>query len=318
MKAAIYRKFGPPEVLTIQEKPKPRPKVHEILIQIHATTVEKEDPDMRRKPGLNGLFKPRKQILGMFLAGEIEEVGKEVTNFKQGDRIYGSAGMALGTTAEYICLPENSALVKIPDNISYNDAVSILNGGLTALPFLKEKGEIQSNQRVLINGASGSVGTMAVQIAIYFGADVTGVCSAKNLEYIKQLGVKEAIDYNQQDFTKSNQEYDIIFDTIGNRSFSECKSILSDHGIFLATVPKLGTMFQLLIRKLFGKKKVRFIAAGLRSVKKKIPDLLFLNQMFAENKLEPTIDCTYPLKDIAKAHEYVAQGHKRGSVVIFT
>jgi len=244
MKAIVYTKFGPPEVLKVQEVEKPTPKDNEVLIKIFATTVVKEDPDMRASPGYNGLLKPRNQILGQELAGEIESIGKDVSRFKPGDQVYGFD--MFGAYAEYKCMPENGALTIKPSNISYGDAASIPNGALTALPFLRDKGKIRSGQTVLIYGASGSVGTAAVQLARYYQAKVTGVCSTANLEMVKSLGADQVIDYTREDFTKNGKTYDIIFDTVGKCSFSPCKGSLTEKGTYLSTVPTPGMMLHTL------------------------------------------------------------------------
>ena len=314
MKAIVYTKFGPPEVLHLQEVKKPLPKDNQVLIKIVATTIVKEDPDMRASPGFNGLLKPRNPILGQELAGEIESIGKDVTRFKPGDQVYGFD--MFGAYAEYKCMRENGALVIKPANLSYEEAASIPNGALTALPFLRDRGAIQSGQTVLIYGASGSVGAAAVQLAKYYGAKVTGVCSTTNLEWVKYLGADQVIDYTREDFTQNGITYDIIFDTVGKCSFSQCKGSLTDEGIFLATVPTPVMMFQALWTARIGDKKVKFIAAGLRPAREKIKDLAFISELIEAGKLKPAIDRVYPLEQIVEAHRYVEQGHKKGNVVI--
>jgi len=314
MKAIVYTKFGPPEVLHLQEVEKPTPKANEALIKIYATAVTKEDPDMRASPGFNGFLKPRHPILGQELAGEVEAIGRGVTRFKPGDQVFGMD--SFGAYAEYKCMPENGALAIKPANLSYEDAASVPNGALTALPFLRDKGKIQSGQTVLIYGASGSVGAAAVQLAKYYGADVTGVCSTTNLEWVKSLGADQVIDYTQEDFTENGKTYDIIFDTVGKRSFSECKGSLTDEGIYLATVPTPVIMLQALWPAKSGRKKVKFAATGLRPASEKIKDLVFLTELIEAGKIKPVIDRRYPLEQTAEAHRYVEQGHKKGNVII--
>jgi NADPH:quinone reductase-like Zn-dependent oxidoreductase len=314
MKAIVYTKFGPPEVLHLQEVEKPTPKNNEVLIKIVATTVVKEDPDMRAAPGFNGFLKPRNPILGQELAGEIESIGKDVTRFKPGDQVFGFD--MFGAYAEYKCMPENGALAIKPVNLSYEEAASVPNGALTALPFLRDKGKIQSGQTVLIYGASGSVGAAAVQLAKYYGAKVTGVCSTTNLEWVKSMGADHVIDYTRENFTENGKTYDIIFDTVGKRSFPECKGSLTDEGIYLATVPTPVMMLQALWPARSGSKKVKFIAAGLRPASEKIKDLVFLTELIEAGKIKPAIDRVYQMEQIVEAHRYVEQGHKKGSVVI--
>lgn len=314
MKAIVYTKFGPPEVLQLKEVRKPTPKENEVLIKNFATTVVKEDPDMRASPGFNGLLKPRNQILGQELAGEIESIGENVTRFKPGDQVFGFD--MFGAYAEYKCMPENGALTIKPTNISYEEAASIPNGALTALPFLRDKAKIQSGETVLIYGASGSVGAAAVQLAKYYGATVTGVCSTANLEMVKSLGADQVIDYTREDFTENGKTYDIIFDTVGKRSFSQCKGSLTTEGIYLSTVPTPGMMLQALLSAKSSGKKVRFVAAGLRPASEKIKDLHFLTELIGAGKVKPVIDRVYPFDQIAEAHRYVEKGHKKGNVVI--
>jgi NADPH:quinone reductase-like Zn-dependent oxidoreductase len=314
MKAVVYTKFGPPDVLQLREVEKPTPKDNEVLIKIVATTVVKEDPDMRASPGFNGFLKPRNPILGQELAGEVEATGRNVTRFSPGDQVFGID--MFGAYAEYKCMPEGGGLAVKPANMSYEDAASVPNGALTALPFLRDKGKIQSGQTALIYGASGSVGAAAVQLAKYYGAKVTGVCSTANLEMVKSLGADQVIDYTQEDFTENGKTYDIIFDTVGKRSFSQCKCSLTDEGIYLATVPTPVMMLQALWPARSGSKKVKFMAAGLRPAREKIKDLVSLTELIEAGKIKPVIDRCYPLEQIAEAHRYVEQGHKKGNVVI--
>jgi NADPH:quinone reductase-like Zn-dependent oxidoreductase len=317
MKAVVYTEFGPPEVLQIKEVEKPAPEAHEVLVRIYATTVAAEDPGMRNAPGLNGFGKPKKPILGFYLAGEIEAVGKEVTLFKVGDQVYGNTGPGLlGSYAQYVCMPEDGALVIKPASMTYEEAAAVPNGGLTALPFLRDQGNIQSGQEILINGASGAVGTSAVQLARYFGAVVTGVCGTANLELVKSLGTDRVIDYTEVDFTQTGQTYDIIFDTVGKRSFSRCKGSLKPGGVYLTTVPTPGLLFQLLWARIAGGKKAKFAATGLRPAAAKARDLILLKELAEAGEIKAIIDRRYPLEQIAEAHRYVEAGHKKGNVVI--
>jgi NADPH:quinone reductase-like Zn-dependent oxidoreductase len=314
MKAIVYTKFGPPEVLHLQEVEKPTPKANEVLIKIVATTVVKEDPDMRASPGFNGFLKPRNPILGQELAGVIEAVGNSVTRFRPGDQVFGIDNF--GAYAEYKCMPEDGALAIKPVHTSYADAASIPNGALTALPFLRDKGHIRPGQSVLIYGASGSVGAAAVQLANCFGAEVTGVCSTTNLEWVKSLGADQVIDYTQEDFTENGKTYDIIFDAVGKISFLRCKGSLADRGVFLTTGIMPGNLLQVLWTSVFGGKKAKFAATGLRPASEKAKDLVFLAGLIEAGKLIAVIDRRYPLEQIVDAHRYVEQGHKKGNVVI--
>ncbi len=314
MKAIVYTKFGPPEVLQLKEVKTPEPKEHEVLVRIYATTVVKEDPDMRASPGFNGFLKPRNPILGQELAGEVEVIGSAVTRFKPGDQVFGID--SFGAYAEYKCMPEDKALALKPVNMSYEEAAAVPNGALTALPFLRDKGNIQSGQQVLIYGASGSVGTAAVQLARIFGAEVTGVCSTGNVEMVKSLGADEVIDYTKVDFSQNGKLYDIIFDTVGKLGFSRCKNALKPAGLYLTTVPTLQILPDLLGLARHSGKKARFMAAGLRSAKAKVKDLLVIKELVEAGQFKSVIDRCYPLEQMAEAHRYVGQGHKRGNVVI--
>lgn len=314
MKAMIYTQFGPPEVLQLREVAKPTPKDNEVLIKIVATTVVKEDPDLRASPGFNGLLKPRNPILGQELAGEIEAIGRAVTHFRPGDPVFGID--MFGAYAQYKCMPENGALALKPANMSYEEATSVPNGALTALPFLRDKGHLQPGQTVLIYGASGSVGAAAVQLAKYFGAEVTGVCSTPNLELVQSLGADKVIDYTQEDFTRNGNTYDLIFDTVGKISFGCCQGSLTESGVYLTTAPRPKTLLQGLWTSLASGKKARFAATGLRPAAKKTQDLLFLKELIEAGQMKAVIDRCYPLEQMAEAHRYVATGHKKGNVVI--
>ncbi len=324
MKAIVYTKFGSPDVLELKEIEKPIPKDNEVLIRIFATTVTRGDVRLRSETfGIRlvayvfgfgfGLRKPKNTVLGAELAGEIESVGKDVKLFKEGDKVFGSAGTDCGAHAEYICLPEEGVLAIKPANMTYEEAAAgVAFGGLTALRFLR-KANIQSGHKVLVYGASGGVGTNAVQLAKYFGAEVTGVCSTTNLEMVKSLGADKVIDYTKEDFTKSGQTYDIIFDTVNKSSFSSCKSSLNQKGVYLTSEPKLPFMLQVLWTSMIGSKKAVF---GPSPSNERAEDLIFLKELIEAGKLKSVIDRRYPLEQIVEAHRYVEKGHKKGNVVI--
>ncbi len=321
MKAAVYTKYGPPDVLRIREIEKPAPKDNEILIKVHATTVTSGDARMRGfnvPPGFwlparlgMGITGPRATVLGTELAGEVEAVGKHVTLFKTGDKVFAGTGMSLGANVEYKSLPEDAAVTLMPSNMSYDEAATIPFGATTALYFLKHKGNIQSDEKVLVYGASGSLGTAGVQLARYFGCEVTGVCSTGNLDLVKSLGADKVIDYTKQDFTKSSATYDIIFDTVGKTSFSGCKKSLTAAGRYAAAVAGLPVFGRMLRNSIFGGRKV---IAGVASERKE--DLEFLKGIVEAGAYRSVIDRRFPFEKIAEAHRYVELGHKKGNVVL--
>ena len=319
MKAIVYEKYGPPEVLQLKEVEKPTPKDNEVLIRIFATTVTKYDCWMRSStapPGFrlmsriaSGIRKPKKPIIGMELAGEIKTVGKDVKLFKKSDQVYGISLNDMGTYAEYICLPEDVVAIK-PTNMTYEEATAVPYGALTALYFLR-KGNIQSGQKVLVFGASGGIGTYAVQLAKYFGAEVTGVCSTTKIELVKSLGADRVIDYTKEDFTKRDEIYDVIFDTIGKSPFSGSKRSLKKEGFYIFTTFGLPRLLRILWLKLTSSKKVI-----LGVVDSKSEDLIYLKELIEAGKLKSVIDKRYPLEQIAEAHSYVESGNKKGQIVI--
>jgi NADPH:quinone reductase-like Zn-dependent oxidoreductase len=319
LKAIICTKYGPPEVLQLKDVEKPTPKDNEVLIKVHATTVTSGDVWIRgfifplwfRLPGriMYGFRRPRKQIPGNELSGVIESVGKNVIRFKPGDQVLGiSWGTSFqGTTAEYKCLPETAMIVKKPEGISFVDAAAIPVGGITALYFMR-KADIKKGQKILIFGASGSVGTYAVQIAKLLGAEVTGVCSTANLDLARSLGANHVVDYRKEDFTKNGKIYDFIFDAVRKTSYSECKNSLRSKGTFLTLDWPL---LDALLVNLFSKRKLIFGIAGNGR-----KDLTYLVDHVETGDLRVVIDRCYPIEDTAEAHRYVEKGHKKGNVVI--
>ena len=325
MKAIVYTEYGPPDVLQLKEVEKPTPKDNEVLIRIHAATVTMGDCEMRSLK-FSGLLKvlmrlgigfrgPRKRfsILGQELAGEIEAVGNKVKLFKKGDPVFAASGFRFGAYAEYICLPEEGALAIKPDNITYEEAAVVPVGGLEALHFLREA-NIQKGQTVLISGASGSIGTFAIQLAKYYGAEVTGVGNPKSLEVMKSIGADNVIDYTKEEFNKNGETYDVIFDVIGKSSFSSCIGSLNKNGIYLIANPKM----VLINREKRAAKKSgkKYISGNKDTTKERTEQLKFLKELIEAGKIKSVIDRRYPLEKTAEAHSYVEKGEKTGNVVI--
>jgi NADPH:quinone reductase-like Zn-dependent oxidoreductase len=318
MKAIVYTKYGPPEVLQLKEVEKPTPKDNEVLIKIHATTVNRTDCGFRKPEYpliirlINGLFKPKRTILGSELSGEIVSVGKNVKTFKIGDRVFGLTTSHFGAHAEYICIPETGSIAIKPSNISYEEAATICEGAYLALSNIK-KIDFQKAPKILINGASGSIGSAAVQLAKYFGADITAVCNTKNLELVKSLGANEVIDYTKEDFTKNGKFYDAVFDAVGKSSFFRCKKLLKPRGIYFST--DLGflaqNIFLVLLTPIFRGKKVLFPIP-----KDSKEDIIFFKELIEAGKYRAVIDRSYRLEEIVEATKYVETGQKTGSVVI--
>jgi len=317
MKAIIHTRYGPPEVLQLKEIPKPVPKDNEVLIKIYATTVNRTDCGFRSAEYFisrffSGLFRPNNQTLGNEFAGEIETIGKAVKSFKPGDKVFGYNDITFGANAEYMTMAEEAYITTMPPSITYEEAAPITEGAHYALCDIRAA-KIKSGQKVLVNGATGAIGSAAVQLITYFGAEVTAVCNTKNIALVKSLGARVVIDYTQQDFTKLDTTFDVVFDAVGKSSFGKCKPLLKKNGIYIST--ELGYMsqnpFLALITPLFGGKKVLF---PLPSISKE--DVEFLKELVVTKKFKPVIDRSYPLEQIIEATRYVETGEKTGNVVI--
>jgi len=328
MKAVVYTEYGPPDVLQLKEMEKPAPRDNEILIRNHATTVNIGDIWARNFKEITpsrftmplplwlpsriyfGFTKPRINILGSEFAGEVEAVGQAVKRFRKGDQVFGYRGQSMGANAEYLCVPEDGLVAIKPANMTYEEAAAVPYGALTALSLLR-KVNIQRGQKVLINGASGSIGSAAVQLARYFEAEVTGVCSTPGMEFVKALGADKVIDYTREDFTKNGETYDLIFDILGKSSFSSCQNSLKRNGIYLLASFKMKQLFQMLWTSRRNGKKVICALSSERP-----EDLVLIRKLVEEGKIRSIIDRRYPLEQAAEAHRYVETGYKTGSVII--
>ena len=322
MKAVVYDRYGPPDVLRLEDVERPVPKEDEVLIKIHATTVTRSDCATReanRRSGLlvmlisrfiSGIRRPKQRILGIELAGEVEAVGAAVNEFAVGDHVFGTSGFRFGAHAEFICLQESALLAHKPTSMSFEEAAAVCDGALNALWCLR-LADLRKGQRILIYGASGSCGTAGVQLARYFDADVTAVCNTKNLELVRSLGADRVIDYTQEDFTKNGQMYDVIFDAVGKHSFRRSRGSLSRGGSYLATDGLQNVILALWTSRI-GDKKVRF-SIPPRYTKK---DVLFLKQIIEAGRYRAVIDRCYPLSDVVEATRYVETEQKTGNVVL--
>jgi NADPH:quinone reductase-like Zn-dependent oxidoreductase len=328
MKAIVYTEYGSPDVLHLKKIEKPAPKDNEILIKVFASPVNYGDITARNFANIPankfnmptplwlpsrfafGWSKPNNPILGSEFAGEVVAVGRNVAKFKAGDPVFAYTGMKMGANAEFLCMPEDGMVGLKPANMSYAEAAAVPYGGIMALSLLR-KANIQPGHKVLINGASGGIGSLAVQLAKHFGAEVTGVCSTPRVEYVKSLGADKVIDYTQENFTQNGETYNLIFDILGRSSFSRCKGSLAENGIYLLASFKMDKVFQMLRTSIFGKKKV---ICALASEKQE--DLVLLKELVEQGKIKTIIDRAYPLEQAAEAHRYFEHGHKKGHVII--
>lgn len=328
MKAIVYTEYGSPDVLHVKELEKPAPKDNEILIRIFATSVNVGDLWARNFKAITpakfsmplplwlparmyfGFTKPKVNVLGSEFAGTVESVGQDVKRFKKGDDVFGYRGQSMGAYAEYLCMPESGVVSIKPANMTYEEAAAISYGMLTALSLLRTV-NIQSGQKVLINGASGGIGSAAVQLAKYYGAKVTGVCATPRLEFVKALGADEVIDYTKEDFTQNGESYDVIFDILGKSSFSRCRNSLKPKGRYLLASFKMKHLFQMLWTSIIGGKKVICSLSG-----EKPEDLTLIKELIKAGKIKTIIDRCFQMEQAAEAHRYVEQGHKKGNVII--
>jgi len=317
MKAVVYTKYGPPEVAQLMDVPKPRPKANEVLIKVYASTVNRTDAGFRSAEYFisrfwSGLWRPKNQILGCDFSGIVEEIGNQVTTFKAGDRVFGFNDKTWGGHAEYLTIAETEAIVTMPDNVNFDQAAAITEGGHYALVDIKAA-KVEAGQNVLVYGATGSIGSAAVQLLKHFGARVTAVCNTKNVELVKSLGADVVIDYQTQDFTKTENKFHFIFDAVGKSSFGVCKSLLVPKGIYIST--ELGknaeNLFFALSTKFWGDKKLLF---PLPSISKE--DVFFLRGLVQSGEFKPVIDRQYTLAEIVEAYRYVESGQKTGNVII--
>lgn len=320
MQAVEYKKYGAPGVFEYSEVAKPQPAENEVLVKMHASTVTAADIMMRNgRPLIGrlylGLLKPKRTILGFEFAGVVVAAGKKVKRFKPGDKVFGGT-TALGCYATYACISERDVITSMPAHIGFDEAAPVSGSAITVLNFLTGLAKIKKGQRILIIGASGGLGTYAIQIARHYGAMVTGVCSTGNMQMVKSLGADEVIDYTQTDFTQHGQQYDIIFDTVNKSSFSKCKNSLTKNGLYLPTVFGFKTMAQMFVTAWFGSKKIKSSSTGMLPVKNRLVYLEEMRELLRTGKIKTVIGRKYALHQMTEAHLYVETGHKKGNVVI--
>ncbi|MBI9011827.1 MAG: NAD(P)-dependent alcohol dehydrogenase [Clostridiales bacterium] len=320
MKAVVCKKYGAPEVMKIKEVNKPEVKDNDVLIKIKSSTISPVDCAFRKgNPFVSRLFtglKRPKHIPGDIISGVIEAVGKKVTRFKVGDEVFGHTGLEFGAHSEYLASHEDEAIILKPSEMTFDEAAAVAYSAMTALPFLKDHVKIDKNTHILINGASGAIGTFAIQIAKHFGAKVTAVCGSSNIEMVKDIGADHVVDYTKDDFTTHLNSFDIIFDVVGKSSYSKSKYALKKEGVYLTTAPDFGAVIHMMTLSRLKSKKAKFVATGLRKVPQKIEDLNYLTELYKNGQINSVIDQSFVLDDIIKAHTYVDKGHSKGNVIL--
>jgi NADPH:quinone reductase-like Zn-dependent oxidoreductase len=321
MKAVVAKAYGGSEVLQVEEVARPSIKANEVLVEVYAASASQADSMMLTGTPyfgrlFTGLSKPKHPIPGTGFAGVIREVGDAVTSFKAGDRVFGQTTLGFSTNAEYVAVPQDGVILPMPDHLRYPEAATFCDGPMTSLNFLKNLANIQAGQKVLINGASGSLGTAAVQLAKHFGAEVTGVCSLRNTGMVAYLGADHTIDYTQTDFTQGGKQYDIVFDTVGKSSFRQAKKVLKQGGQYLSPVLRVSLLLQMLWTRKFSQKKAKFAATGLSSAADQRKMLAEILDLYQAGQFKVIMDRQFPLERTPEAYDYVAKGHKKGNVVI--
>lgn len=321
MHAAVFSRYGGPEVVSIEEAAVPKPADNEVLLRVIAATVSATDAIMRKGRPFSarlamGLLRPGEAVLGTEFCAEVVQTGKDVDRFVRGDIVVGASGDSFGTHAQYIKLPEDGVLAQVPRGVNPVDMLAISEGAMTALPFLRDGGQIRRGMQVLVIGASGSVGSAAVQLASHFGAEVTGVCSARNADLVRSLGAEHVVDYTTQDFTDLDARYHIIFDTVGRNSFGHSRRVLRPDGVYMTTILSVPILLQMLFTSRSRGQKAVLMLTGLRPIKQRAKDLRYLCDLAADGGISPVIDSRMPLDEIVQAHRLVDSGHKRGSLIL--